>query len=225
MPKSTFTNLPEEKRERILRVAAELFAQTGYTKTDVAQIAREAGVAKGSMYNYFETKDDIYIHVCAHALELSRTAVYGNIDKAWNIYKQIDHIFRQGAAFALESPEFVLLYLNVSSVGMERFAEALTREVERYTAKHLKDLLRKGIDAGIVRPDLNINMTAFFINSLYIVLLLSLVSRHFQIRLLEYLDIEGDLENMDRDAILDQLVSMITSMLKPIAPLNNTDKR
>ncbi|SHJ74688.1 transcriptional regulator, TetR family [Desulfatibacillum alkenivorans DSM 16219] len=221
MPKSTFNNLPLEKRERILRVAAELFAQTGYTKTDVALIAREAGVAKGSMYNYFESKDDIYVHVCARALEQSRTAVYGGIDKSWDIYRQIDHIFRKGSAFAVESPEFVLLYLNVSSVGMERFAEALTREVEHYTANHLRNLIRKGMEAGIVRPDINASMTAFFINSMYIVLLLSFVSRHFQIRLLEYLEIEGDMEELDREAILDQLVGMIESMLKPAAPLND----
>ena len=221
MAKSTFNNLPEEKRERILRIAAELFAQTGYTKTDVAHIAREAGVAKGSMYNYFETKDDIYLHVCAHALERSRTAVYGDIDKSWDIYRQVEHIFRQGATFAQESPEFVLLYLNVSSVGMERFADALTREVEKYTAKHIKQLLKQGIHTGIVRPDLNVNMTAFFINSLYIVFLFSMVSRHFQIRLMEYLDLEGELDETDRDIILDQLVGMISSMLKPVVPLND----
>ena len=215
MAKDTFKNLPEEKRERILKSAATLFAITGFMKTDVAQIAKSAGVAKGSMYNYFSTKDEIYMDVALSGLEHSRKAVYGGLHPDWDVYRQIDHMFRKGAEFAAKYPEYVLVYMNVSSVGMERFAEELSREVEKYTSDHLKRVIRDGIEKGLVRSDLNVNMTAFSINGLYILFLFSLVSRHFEIRLMEYLEIEGEVEDADRERILEQLIGMITSLLRP----------
>src|SRR3989339_335124 len=112
MVKPTFQSLQPEKRDRIIISAARLFARHGFAKTDVAQIATEAGVAKGSIYNYFESKDDIYVEVCRDGLERSRKAVYGGLDPEWDVYRQIDHIFRSGAPFALEHPEYILLYLN-----------------------------------------------------------------------------------------------------------------
>lgn len=47
------------KRLRILKAASECFVSTGYRKTNVAEIANEAGVAKGTVYLYFKTKADI----------------------------------------------------------------------------------------------------------------------------------------------------------------------
>ena len=45
MPKATFFKIAEDKRERFLREAATLFAERGYNQTDVAELARRAGVA------------------------------------------------------------------------------------------------------------------------------------------------------------------------------------
>jgi AcrR family transcriptional regulator len=61
----TFSQEPEEtdaqerKRRRIMEAATELFVQHGYRKTSVDDVAREAGVAKGTVYLYFKTKADL----------------------------------------------------------------------------------------------------------------------------------------------------------------------
>ncbi len=47
------------KRQRILKAATELFIQHGYRKTSVDEVARESGVAKGTVYLYFKTKADL----------------------------------------------------------------------------------------------------------------------------------------------------------------------
>lgn len=51
------------KRERILRAAVEVFARTGYFNARVADVAREAEVADGTIYLYFESKDDLLITI------------------------------------------------------------------------------------------------------------------------------------------------------------------
>jgi AcrR family transcriptional regulator len=215
MPKATFDLIAPEKRERVLGEAARLFAERGYNQTDMAELAARAGVAKGSLYNYFTSKEDLYIHVCRDGLERSRRAVYGDLDPEWDIYHQIEHIFKQGVAFARAHPAYVILYLNVSSPGMEGFADRLSREVEKFTSDHLKHIIRRGQDQGSVRPDLDVNLSAFNINTLYIMLLASLVSRHYQIRLREYLEIKGRLTKQTVDEHLRRTINLIKRHLRP----------
>ncbi len=216
MPKKTFSKISEEKRDRVLEEAARLFAERGFAQSDMAELAARASVAKGSLYDYFESKEDLYISVCRYALRRSREAVYGGIKSNWDIYRQVNHIFRQGAAFSFAHPEYIQMYLQITSPGMEVFANELSREVEGYTADHLKTLIRKGIKRGIVRSDINVNLTAFLINTLYIIFLASLVSRHFEIRMQEYLEILGPVNKPAATSQLEKLVSLIEGFLRPV---------
>ena len=50
----------EEREQRILDAAADLFVHYGYDKTTVSDIAREAGVSKGAIYLHFKSKDDLF---------------------------------------------------------------------------------------------------------------------------------------------------------------------
>ncbi len=59
LAKRTTSSARERKRERILGAATELFVAQGYRRTSVEQIARTAGVAKGTIYLYFKTKADM----------------------------------------------------------------------------------------------------------------------------------------------------------------------
>lgn len=215
MPKATFRQIKPEKQEHILRTAARVFAERGFARTDVAEIAARAGVAKGSLYNYFESKEDLYVHICRDGMRRSREAVYGNLDPAWDIYRQVERIFANGFQFLRAHPEYLRLYLNVSSAGMESFAEQLTLEVEKRTADHLKGVLKRDREAGRIRPDIDVNMAAFLINNLYVMLMMSLVSRHFQIRMKEYLEIRGELDATTVEAALILVVRLIHNFLKP----------
>jgi len=225
VPKDTLDKIKPAKREKLLSEAAKLFAERGYNQTDMAELASRAGVAKGSLYNYFESKQELYIYVARDGLRRSRQAVYGDLDSDWDIYRQLDHIFRQGAAFARRHPEYLVLYLNVSSAGMEPFAARLSREVEKYTADHLKAVLARDMARGLVRPDLDIKQAAFWINSLYIIFVASLVSRHFSLRMREYLEIKG---RMTKAVIEDQLqrtVELIRRTLSPVAGAPRSQER
>lgn len=63
MPKDTFFNLPEEKRERIIDAAIDEFAAYPFHQARVTAIADQAGIAKGSFYQYFEDKKDLFKHL------------------------------------------------------------------------------------------------------------------------------------------------------------------
>src|SRR5437870_6812810 len=54
---------PQSKRERILRAATDVFAQSGYFNAKVSEIAKAAGVADGTIYLYFDGKEDLLITI------------------------------------------------------------------------------------------------------------------------------------------------------------------
>ena len=55
------------KRERILMAARRLYESRSYDEVDVATIAEESGIAKGTVYLYFRTKEEIFAELCRHA--------------------------------------------------------------------------------------------------------------------------------------------------------------
>jgi len=60
---------PPDKRRRILDAAVSVFAQNGFYNAKVSQIAKEAGVADGTIYLYFKNKEDILIQVFIDAMD------------------------------------------------------------------------------------------------------------------------------------------------------------
>jgi len=68
--KKQFKDLREEKKGKIMDVALELFGRDGYYTTSISDIAREAAISKGLLYNYFESKD-----------ELIREIIFSGLDK------------------------------------------------------------------------------------------------------------------------------------------------
>ena len=57
--KKQFEEIRKSSKDKILAVALELFAQNGYQGTSIAQIAKEAKISKGLMYNYFKNKEKL----------------------------------------------------------------------------------------------------------------------------------------------------------------------
>lgn len=63
MPSSTFYNLPEEKREKLLDAAVEEFSRVPYEKASINKMIHTAGIPRGSFYMYFTDKADLFHHL------------------------------------------------------------------------------------------------------------------------------------------------------------------
>lgn len=64
-----FQVIREEKRALIMTVALEHFANEGYFNTTITHIARHAGISKGLMYNYFESKEELLMAIINKSIE------------------------------------------------------------------------------------------------------------------------------------------------------------
>ncbi len=209
MPKPTFSIISEEKRDRIYDAAALEFAREGYEKANIKNIADRAGVSKGSLYDYFDNKEDLYLDVCAHGISMSRENIDSVMDAKKDFFEQIRDIFTQGLTFIIQYPQYAQLYVNIAASGMEQFADKLTLAVEKHTADYYKAAIKRGIDEGFIRPDLDVDMSAFLINSMYVMMMISIVSRHYRIRLREYLNFSDDQVEQGIRTKIDQVVNII----------------
>lgn len=72
----------EQARQQIINAAFELFAQIGYQKTSIAAIAKEAGVSKGLIYHYFESKEDVLIGIFEMLTELGDQIIDAGAEKS-----------------------------------------------------------------------------------------------------------------------------------------------
>lgn len=68
MPKQTFLNLPEDKRQWIIDCAVGEFAEYGYSGASISRLVSAAKIAKGSFYQYFEDKEDLYGYIIDYAI-------------------------------------------------------------------------------------------------------------------------------------------------------------
>jgi len=63
----------QEKKSQIIEAAARVFAEKGFSRTLIAEIAIQAGIGKGTVYEYFKSKDDLFFDVCQWFMQKSLT--------------------------------------------------------------------------------------------------------------------------------------------------------
>jgi TetR/AcrR family transcriptional regulator len=217
MPKATFGKLSLEKKERVLSAATDLFAERGFHRTEMDAIARRAEISKGSLYDYFKSKDELFLHICNTGIQGFRENVWREFPAHLDIYRQVDELFRRQVPLILAHPQNFQIYLNLASSGMRRFADRYTQKGEEFGAQRLKTLLLEGMAGGIVRRDLDVSHMAFLIHSLSLTFMSSLVSQHFQIRFKEYLEIPGKLGSNTIEKAMGNMIHFIHQILRPPA--------
>jgi AcrR family transcriptional regulator len=148
------------KRDVILDTAARLFAERGFNNTPTSLLAKEAGVAEGTIFRHFQTKDDIFFTLINNV----KTQLISDIEK----YLEV-----RGPENALEKLESVIksFYVFVKKNNMEFsliFRDAPTRygqrnddvflqikEIYSYVTNYLKESIEEGKQEGIIRDDIS----------------------------------------------------------------------
>ena len=148
-----------DKREAILRAAIDTFAARGFFNAQVADVARSAGVAAGTVYLYFRGKDDLLISIfertMKEAIAAGRTSVAARtapLDRLHEIVRL--HLERLGRDRALAV--VFQVELRQSTKFMERFSATYLREYLGI----IRDVIAEGQAVGIFRKEINPTLAA-----------------------------------------------------------------
>ncbi len=148
-----------DKRERILRAAIKVFARKGFYATRVSEIAKAAGVADGTIYLYFENKDDVLVSVFEDRITKLLVVLRKEIDEAGTFEEKLRMVVERQLGLLerqRDLAEVVTVNLRQSSKLLKQFAAPLFTEYLDVIASVIAD----GQAQGLVDPELSPRVVA-----------------------------------------------------------------
>src|SRR6059058_5675696 len=159
MAKKTPRNGSTGKRELILRAATRVFARNGYFNSKVADIARAADVADGTVYLYFKSKEEILHSIFDQNMADAITSGRKLIEKLRDPREKLRRIARLHLERLGADRELAVVFqveLRGSTKFMEEFSAAGLAEYLRL----IREILAEGQRAGLFRAELNAKVVA-----------------------------------------------------------------
>lgn len=164
MPKQTFFNLSMEKRTLIIDTALEEFANNTYDKASLSKIVETAQIAKGSMYQYFNNKEELFYYLIQYASDQKLFYINATLNVVQtDFFKLYKDIIFAAARFDIEFP----LYSSfLYSVGKDTHNSTQTKKIMASSVEFIKKLLQDAYSKGQIRKDVNLDFAAFIISYL-----------------------------------------------------------
>lgn len=167
MPKQTFYNLPQEKRQRIEAAAIEEFAERGFQGASISQIVGQAGIAKGSFYQYFEDKRDLFLHLVDLVAQEKRAYFkscqppHSDLD----FFAMLHWMFAAGMEFTLARPRLNQAVARVL-FGDGMIYTEMFDQVRQTSSAALRKLIEQGISRQEIDPAIDPQTAAFVFETL-----------------------------------------------------------
>jgi AcrR family transcriptional regulator len=166
MPTDTFFNLPAEKRDRFLELAIEEFAAHDYDKASISRLVAQAGIAKGSFYQYFADKRELYFYLLELAAAEKRAFLVRNGDiQSTDFFTMLEGMFRAGLDFQFSNPKLAQVAYR-ALYGDAPFAEESLAHMRAGTAAFLRGLIEAAQAAGTIDPHLEPALVAYLLENL-----------------------------------------------------------
>ena len=168
MPKETFFNLPAEKREHITNIAIDEFGSHEYADVSISRFVARAGIAKGSFYQYFADKEDLYAYL--FDLILQKKWAMFSLDhpdpEHIGIFRYLHWMAKIGVQFELTYPDLVRVgyrALNHNAYPQKFYARARQEAHTFY-----KRLVAKGKEQGDIAPDIDEDLAAYLFDVIFL---------------------------------------------------------
>ncbi len=168
MPKQTFFNLPEDKRNVILDLAIEEFSENDYKNASISHIVNRAGIAKGSFYQYFENKKDLYLYLIDLSAQEKSRLLTENLpsDSEMDVFSYIAWLLRVGMNFEFTNPR--LAQIGYRAIYGDAPLPTETRQIiEEGSMQFFRQLVQQGVGQGMIDPEIDADVAAFIFNAVF----------------------------------------------------------
>jgi len=138
------------KRERILAAGLRLFAYEPYQAVTMDRVAEAAGVAKGTLYLYFQSKEDLYLEILSDGLETIARAYNSTVDPKSSVTERLRHAVTVTIQFYDQRRDL----LRLMATEEPRMAQARNRLIQGWRDRGVRffsALVKEGIATGAFR--------------------------------------------------------------------------
>ena len=137
--------------ERLTQIALQLFAERGYAGTSLAAIAKRLGIRKPSLYNYYGSKDELFLVLFEESLERWKLASLPPLEAPGTCQGRLKKHFRASWEFATEDPHTTALCRAAVSQANGEIADKVQILLDRYRdlyQKAIHDIFTEAMDEG-----------------------------------------------------------------------------
>jgi AcrR family transcriptional regulator len=213
MPTDTFHNLPEAKRARLIEIAFEEFSANDFDTASISRIVARAGIAKGSIYQYFEDKRDVFLYLVDEA---SRTLLAAVTDRPppdpdIRVFGLLRWQMSATVAAAAAHPLHARLLERVYTTGGPLAGEVAERGQAAAEA-HFEAMVRAAVERGEIDRSLDPAVATFVLRAVT-----SEIGRFLTARF----GVDGEppdpatLSTPEVDVVFDQVVEILERGLGP----------
>ena len=192
---STFRHLPPDKQERVLDAALAEFADQGYHQASLNRMVAQAGIAKGSLYQYFPNKEGMFAYIFRYGLKLVRRTLTTVKEETLeeNFFVRLEKSLLAGVAFSREHPRIFSLYLKIQFDKNVPFRDEFLAAVRRHAAEYFASLVRRAQAKGELRPGVPRDAALFLLDAVF--------DRFLQAVAVPALDVTLDLHQASEEVI------------------------
>ena len=157
----------------IAEAAKEVFAEWGYQRATLEEIAQRAGMSKATIYIYYKNKDDLFLHVVEELYDAITSATAQEAETSKPPLQKLAGIVRNKMEFFERERDFFRIYLSEKhglEVAPKDPHKRTIRDMYLQGVHTLAKVLQEGIDAGQIRP-MESRRLAFFLQEMMSTLL------------------------------------------------------
>lgn len=163
MPKETFNNLSEDKKRKIFEAAVKEFSSRRFSEASINQIVKNAEIPRGSFYQYFNDKEDIYLYMYEQiGKEKREIGLHSEIvDRSADIFEVCMQTTKATFEWARHNPE----YMRISTFLEIDDSEFITK-LRADTLEKFAELIERDKERGLIKQDVDSRFVADMIYTL-----------------------------------------------------------
>ncbi|MGD8540908.1 MAG: TetR/AcrR family transcriptional regulator [Desulfobacteraceae bacterium] len=146
----------------MLEAAVKVFAEQGFFQSTISQIAREAGVADGTIYLYFKNKDDILLQFFGYKTKQVFQSFREELDKADSARGKLCNLIRRHLEEFQNDKNMAVVY-QAEARSNSRLVEKQLREMSKMYLDITAEIIEQGQEEGQIRKDLYVSLVKRFI--------------------------------------------------------------
>ena len=160
-----FLNLESKKQQRIVEAAVDEFAGKGYARASMNVVVERAGISKGALFKYFQSKSGLFAFVYRMAFNQVKDYLRAVRDenKERPFFEQIEKVVRVGTDFIRRHPGLARIYYHIRFTGDAPASRQILQELEHESLKFIQSLVEEARERGELRRDFDPRVAAFLI--------------------------------------------------------------
>jgi len=151
-----------DKYHRILEAAVKVFAEQGFFQSTVSQIAKEAGVADGTIYLYFKNKEDILVQFYSYKARQVFALFREEVDGADTAVEKLRKLIHRHLEEFQNDKNMAMVY-RAETHKNSRLVEEQIKEMSKMYHDIVSEIVELGQEEGVMRRDLYLGLVKRFI--------------------------------------------------------------